>query len=209
MSPHRKTLALLFAGCVLLSSPLAAQVVGDPVAGKTKATVCAGCHGVDGNSTFGEWPKLAGQHEQYIVRQVKNFQSKNRNNALMYPMIVNLTEQDAADIGSYFAQQKVKPGTADESLVDVGKRLYMGGAAGRGIPACMACHGPGGRGNPGAKYPSVTGQHATYTASVLTRFQGGKVWGEGDDANAIMASIAGRLTDDEITALASYIEGLH
>lgn len=206
---HRKMLALVLVAGLSLSGTLAAQVTGDPEAGKTKAVICGSCHGPDGNSTFGEWPKLAGQHEKYIARQVKLFQSGNRESAVMAPMIVNVSAQDAADIGAYFALQKVKPGTADESVVALGERLYRGGNAAAGVPACLACHGPTGRGNPGAGYPAIGGQHATYTGAVLKRFAGGEIWGEGEEANAIMATVAGRLTEEEIIALASYIEGLH
>ncbi len=209
MAFHRNMLAFVFVGAATLSAPLAAQVTGDAEVGKTKAIICGSCHGVDGNSTFGEWPKLAGQHEQYIVRQVKLFKSGNRESAVMAPMIVNVTEQDAADIGAYFAQQTIKPGTADESVVAVGEAIYRGGKAADGVPACLACHGPTGRGNPGAGYPSIGGQHATYTTAKLKEFAGGKVWGEGDDANAIMATIASRLDEQELIALASYLEGLH
>ncbi|MFK7954888.1 MAG: cytochrome c [Lysobacterales bacterium] len=209
MISHRNTLAFIFAGIVSLGLPLVAGAAGDPEAGKTKAIICGSCHGTDGNSTFGEWPKLAGQHENYIVRQVNLFKTGNRESAVMAPMIANVSLEDAADIGAYFAQQSVKPGTADETVVALGERIYRGGKAQDGVPACLACHGPTGRGNPGAGYPAVGGQHATYTGAKLKEFSQGKVWGEGEDANAIMATIASRLSEQELLALASYLEGLH
>ncbi|MEM9531511.1 MAG: c-type cytochrome [Pseudomonadota bacterium] len=186
-----------------------AQTTGDPEAGKDKAALCAACHGADGNSVVGEWPKLAGQHAKYTLRQIKLFKSQNRESLVMYPVISMVSDEDAADIAAYYSTQKVKPGTADESVVAVGESIYRGGNPANGVPACMACHGPSGRGNPGAGYPALGGQHAQYTGAILRRFQGGEIWGDAKEANAIMAAIAGRLSEDEIVALSSYIEGLY
>lgn len=186
-----------------------AQTTGDPEAGKEKAALCVACHGADGNSTVGEWPKLAGQHAKYTLRQIKLFKSQNRESLVMYPVISIVSDEDAADIAAYFATQKVQPGTADDAVVATGEKLYRGGNPANGVPACMACHGPTGRGNPGAGYPALGGQHAQYTGSILRRFKGGEIWGEDKEANAIMAAVADRLTEEEIVALASYIEGLY
>ncbi|MDW8478647.1 MAG: c-type cytochrome [Xanthomonadales bacterium] len=182
---------------------------GDPARGEAKAAVCAACHGPDGNSTNPEWPKLAGQHERYIARQLALYKSGARENAVMLGFAATLSAQDMRDLGAYFARQKVTPGVADESLVARGERLWRGGDLERGIPACMACHGPTGRGNPFSGYPALAGQHADYTAAMLRAFRSGLVLGKGSDANPVMAEVARHLSDEEIEALASYIEGLH
>lgn len=182
---------------------------GDPVRGEAKAAVCAACHGVDGNSSNPEWPKLAGQHERYIARQLALYKNGGRENAVMLGFAATLSAQDMRDLGAYFARQRVQPGVADEKLVARGERLWRGGDLDRKIPACMACHGPSGRGNPFAGYPALAGQHADYTAMMLRAFRDGLVLGKGAEANPIMAQVARELSDEEIEALASYIEGLH
>ncbi len=181
---------------------------GDATAGKAKAAVCGACHGLDGNSTDPQYPKLAGQNEHYIVEQLQNFKSGRRKNAIMMGMASPLSPQDMHDIAAYFASQKVTPGVADEALVKAGGALYREGDAERGIPACMSCHGPDGRGNPGAPYPQLAGQHADYVQQALTAWHDGDTWGTNKHAQ-IMPSIAKKLDKDDIAAVASYIEGLH
>jgi cytochrome c553 len=182
---------------------------GDAAAGQTKAAVCAACHSVDGNSVDPQYPKIAGQHADYIAQQLALFKSGKRMNPIMLGITATLTEQDMADLAAYFATQKAKPDLADEALVPVGQALYQSGDAKRGIPACMACHGPTGHGNPASRYPSIGSQHAQYTADLLRRFRGGAVYGDENDANAkIMSQVAATLTDAEIEALASYLQGL-
>jgi cytochrome c553 len=186
----------------------AAVKPGDATAGQGKAAACGACHGMDGNSTDAQNPRLAGQSEQYIVRQLTDFKAGKRQNPIMMGMAAPLTPQDMHDIGAYFAKQKPLPGVADKALVDQGQTLYREGDTARGIPACMACHGPDGRGNPGAMYPQLTSQHAKYVEATLKSWHDGTAWG--DDAHAkIMPSIAQKLDDKDIAALASYIEGLH
>lgn len=193
---------------------------GDAAAGQTKAAVCAACHGLDGNAQDPQYPKLAGQHERYIARHLALFKSGERENAIMLGFAAMLSPQDMRDIGAYFASQKVLPGVADETVIaagphqgkkfyQVGEAIYRGGDAARGIPACAACHGPTGTGNPGPAYPALAGQHARYTADLLQRYRAGAAYGRGENANAVMAGVASRLTDEEIQALATYIEGLH
>lgn len=198
--------AMLLGGALLAGNAIAA---GDPAAGQAKSAVCTACHGVDGNSSNGEWPNLAGQHADYTERQLHLFKSGQRQNALMAGIIAAVSEQDFADLAAYYATQEGNPGVADEAIVTTGETLYRAGDADRGLPACMACHGPAGNGNPLSGYPSLKGQHATYTASTLRAFRDGLVWGEGEDANNVMADVASRLNPDEIDALASYIQGLH
>lgn len=194
---------------LLLGFHSSAHAAGDPKAGETKAAVCAACHMVDGNSSDPQYPKIAGQHERYIARQLSLYKSGERDNAIMLGFAAALSDQDMADLGAYFASQKIRPGTADEALVAQGQALYRGGNPQTSIPACMACHGPTGRGNPGAKYPALGGQHADYTQAQLTAYRAGAVHGKDANANVIMSEVAKALSDEEIRALASYLEGLH
>ncbi len=182
--------------------------LGDAAAGQGKAAACGACHGMDGNSSDAQYPKLAGQSEQYIVRQLTNFKSGKRQNPIMMGMAAPLSDQDMHDIGAYFASKASLPGVADQVLVERGEQLYRQGDASKGVPACMACHSVDGRGNPGAMYPQLTSQHAQYIQATLKAMHDGTAWG--DDAHAkIMPSIAQKLDDKDIAAVASYVEGLH
>jgi cytochrome c553 len=182
---------------------------GDAAAGQGKSAICAACHGVDGNSMVATWPKLAGQHEDYLTRQITLIKAGVRPVPEMAGITPGLSEQDIEDLAAYFASQTGNGGVADESLVELGARIYRAGNAETGVPACMACHGPAGEGNPLSGYPALAGQHAVYTASMLTRFKGGENWGEKDASSKVMNGVAARLTADEIQAVSSYIEGLH
>lgn len=193
---------------------------GDAKAGEGKAVVCAACHGSDGNSPVPMYPKLAGQNEAYTARQLALFKDGSRVDPIMLGFASTLSPQDMRDIGAFFAAQKITAGIADDSEIasgpyqglkfyEVGQKLYRGGDAERGIPACLACHGPSGRGNPGSAYPAIGGQHATYLALHLEGFRAGTAWGRGGELNTVMVDVARQLTDQEIQALASYIEGLH
>ncbi|HTV84905.1 MAG TPA: c-type cytochrome [Dyella sp.] len=181
---------------------------GDATAGQGKAAACGACHGVDGNSSDPQYPKLAGQHEMYIVHQLHNFKSGERQNAIMLGMATPLSDQDMRDIGAYFASKQSLPGVADQALVAQGEKLYREGDTERGVPACMACHGIDGRGNPGAMYPQLTSQHAQYIEAKLKDFHDGVSWGKEPHAQ-IMPAIAKKLDPQEIVAVSSYIEGLH
>jgi cytochrome c553 len=186
----------------------AAAKSGDATAGQAKAGVCAACHGLDGNPASSQYPKLAGQHENYIVRQVGLFKTHKRDSAIMLGFVMGLSDQDMHDIGAYFAGKTSLPGVADSKLVARGEALYRGGDAPAGAPACMACHGPDGRGNPGAGYPQLAGQYADYLTRKFKSWQEGQTWGDDDRAKVMPAVIKG-LSDNDIAALASYIEGLH
>ncbi|MER3547031.1 MAG: cytochrome C, partial [Rhodanobacteraceae bacterium] len=155
-----------------------------------------------------QYPKLAGQSEEYIVHQLMNFKSGARQNAIMQGMAAPLSPQDMHDIGAYFASKQSLPGVSDETLAVAGGKLYREGDPSRGIPACMACHGPDGHGNPGAMYPQLAGQHADYVQKTLQAFHDGTIWGNGPHAQ-IMPEIAKRLTAADIAAVSSYVEGLH
>ncbi|TXI29443.1 MAG: cytochrome c4 [Ottowia sp.] len=189
---------------------------GDAAAGEAKSAVCAACHGMDGNSMVPMYPKLAGQHEAYAARQLAMFKDGTRADPVMLGMSAALSPQDMRDLGVYYATRKVTPGIADDSkredgrsFYEIGQALYRGGDTARGIPACLSCHGPTGRGNPLSGYPSLAGQHATYTVKQLESFRSGVAWGKDDNANTVMVDVARSLSDEEIQALSSYIEGLH
>ncbi len=181
---------------------------GDATAGQARAAACGACHGMDGNSSDPQYPKLAGQNAQYIVAQLMRFKSGLRQNAIMAGMAGTLSPQDMQNIAAYFAKQKRLPGVADEKLAGLGEKIYREGDPSLAIPACMACHGPDGAGNPGWRVPNIAGQHADYVQKQLTAWHGGVSWGS--DAHAqIMPTIAQRLTAQDISAVSSYVEGLH
>jgi len=181
---------------------------GDAKAGAVKAGACAACHGLDGNPASSQYPKLAGQHELYIVRQSELFKTHKRDSAVMMGFVATLSEQDMHDIGAYFASKASLPGVADAKLVARGEALYRGGDKAANLPACMACHGPDGRGNPGAGYPQLAGQYADYVTLKLKDFAAGKAFTD-DERGKIMATVVKGMSDQDIAALASYVEGLH
>jgi cytochrome c553 len=185
----------------------AALKPGDATAGQAKAAVCGACHGADGNSADPQYPKLAGQSEGYIAHQLASFKSGKRPNPIMIGFAAPLTEQDMQDIGAFYAGKQSLPGVADESLVAAGERLYRQGDSARGVPACMACHSIDGRGNPGALYPQLAGQHAKYIEARLKAWQ--EPTGSPVATVKLMQSIAIKLDAQEIAAVANYIEGLH
>ena len=186
----------------LLATPAAA---GDAAAGSAKSAVCGACHGATGNSSNPEWPNLAGQHEGYIAAQLALFKQGVRDNPLMMPNASVLSDQDMLDLGAHFAAQTPAGLEADPSNYRIGEKIYRGGDSERGIPACIACHGPQGKGNGPAKYPALRAQHSVYTYNQLRAFADGRRRTPGSD---IMQVIAARLTDDEMHALASYTQGL-
>jgi cytochrome c553 len=199
-----------------LAAATAAPVKGNAEAGATKAATCMACHGPNGNGSINpEWPALAGQGAGYIAEQVAAVKDGKRMVAQMMPIVQGLSAQDMADIGVYFARQTPVGREADAANWAAGEKLYRNGDSARGIPACMACHGPAGKGNPAANYPALRAQHAVYSLKQLndyasdaryTKDAKGKSQG---NANAqMMQTIAGRLTADERRNLASYIQGM-
>jgi len=192
----------IFAICISISS---IAVMAD--VGKDKSVVCAACHGADGNSTNALWPKLAGQHEDYIVQQLKNFQSGDRQDPSMSPQAANLSEQDMLDLAAYFASQTIKGGSAFKDSLMLGQKIYRGGNKKTGVAACIACHGPTGKGNPAAKYPTISGQHAAYTLKQLQDYKSGKRKATGKAE--IMRDIAIRMSEAEMQAVTNYIQGLY
>jgi cytochrome c553 len=195
--------------CLILlltwNAPSAAQ--GLATAGQAKAASCAACHGTDGNSINPLWPSLAGQHAGYIAQQLLAFQQGTREDVLMTSFAASLSAEDIADLAAYFENQTVTPKGADPAVVDAGERIYRGGIPDRGVPACIACHGPTGRGNPLAAYPALTGQHATYVVNTLRAYSSGARRSDGA-VNLMMRDLAALLREDEMQAVASYVQGL-
>lgn len=174
--------------------------------------VCAACHGADGNSPSAAYPSLAGQHAGYIALQLANFKSGVRSNAIMAGMAAALTPEDMRSLGAYFEQQKPKGSAAnDAALAAAGQKLFRGGNAASGVPACAACHAPDGAGIP-SRFPRLGGQYADYVLAQLRAFKAGERGSdkEGKDVNGkIMALIAARMSDREMAAVAQYAAGLH
>ena len=182
---------------------LAPKAKPDLVKGQASFATCSGCHGADGNSGTPAYPKLAQQHPEYIVKQLQEYKSGKRANAIMAGIAAGLTEEDMKNIAFWVTTSKAKPGNAtDKELVALGERIYRGGIKERQITACAGCHSPNGAGIP-AQYPRLSGQHAEYTANQLTYFRDGV-----RKNNLIMTQAAARLNDREIKALADYIAGL-
>jgi cytochrome c553 len=173
------------------------------------AAVCAACHAVDGNSNGPTFPKLAGQHPDYIVKQLMNFKvvapatTAERPNAIMSPIAASLADADMKNVAAYYATQTLKPAQAkDKSTVALGKKIWRGGIAEKGVPACAACHGPSGAGIP-VQYPRIGGQWQDYLYTELTNFKGGT-----RNNSVPMMTIAQRLSDDEMKAVTDYAAGL-
>ncbi|MGE0485168.1 MAG: cytochrome c [Gammaproteobacteria bacterium] len=192
----------LFLALLSLGSVMAAAQAD----GQAKTAVCVACHGADGNSMNPIWPNLAGQHEEYIVAQLKAFKSGARANPSMSPMAATVADEDMATIGAWYRSQTLKIAPLGEVDVSKGEALYRGGDAERGIPACMACHGPTGAGNGAARFPALSGQHAEYTALQLKAYRDGS---RSTDPQEMMRTIAKRLGDDDIEQLSRYISALH
>lgn len=181
--------------------------VGDPVAGQGKTAVCGACHGPDGNSLVPIFPKLASQGERYLLKQLHDIKDGKRVVLEMTGLLNPLTDQDLADIAAYYAGQKGSAGNADPDLGAHGEALFRGGKLEEGMPACIGCHSPDGAGLAAAGFPHLSGQHADYIKKQLTAFREGDRSNDGD--TLVMRTIASKLSDKDIEALAAYIQGLH
>jgi cytochrome c553 len=200
-----RQICISFTLILLLIAPISFSMAGDVEAGKSKSMVCSACHGQDGNSINPLWPSLAGQHKQYTIHTLRAYQNGTRVDAVMQAQVMALTEQDLEDIAAYYNAQTMQKKDYDYGLAKKGESLYRGGNASTGVAACIACHGPTGRGNPGAGYPSLAGQHAEYTADALK----GYIKTERKAGlNDMMQSLATRLTAEEIEAVSEYIQAL-
>jgi len=198
---------LILAGIVLFFVTSGAAFAGDAAAGKAKSAACGGCHGADGNSPAPAFPKLAGQNEAYIVKQVKDFKANSaRKNEIMFGMVAAVSDEDAADIGAYFQAQSIAQAAPfDEAKAAAGRELYKGGDLQAGIPACQACHGPTGAGTAGIGYPQLGGQYVEYTLAQLKAFKDGT---RSNDDKELMRSIVEKLSDEDMDAVANYIASL-
>jgi cytochrome c553 len=179
---------------------------GDAEAGKAKSATCAACHGADGNSLAPTFPKIAGQGERYLIKQIKDIRDGNRQVPAMAPFVTGLSDTDVADLAAYFSAQVPTTGGAKEELVELGQRIYRAGIESKGVPACLACHGPDGKGIEAAGFPRLAGQHDAYTQAQLTAFSMNQRTNDGD--TRMMRDIAYRLHTTEIEAVSSYIQGL-
>ena len=198
-------ICISFTLILLLIAPISFSMAGDVEAGKSKSIVCSACHGQDGNSINPLWPSLAGQHKQYTIHTLRAYQNGTRVDAVMQAQVMALTEQDLEDIAAYYNAQTMQKKDYDYGLAKKGESLYRGGNASTGVAACIACHGPTGRGNPGAGYPSLAGQHAGYTKDALKDYTNTE---RKAGLNDMMQSLATRLTAEEIEAVSEYIQAL-
>ena len=197
------------AGLALATTQIHAEslVDGSAEAGKARALTCNACHGADGNSGSPMWPNLAGQNAPYILEQLTAFKDGSRQDPLMSGQAMMLTEEDMANLAVYFESlPAAAQSVADEKLLDRGEALYRGGNKKEEAAACLACHGPTGRGNPAAKYPALKGQHAAYTTKQLNDYANSSRTTDGK--TRIMRDIAANLDEKDIAALSSYIQRL-
>ncbi|EDK29369.1 c-type cytochrome [Vibrio chagasii] len=204
-----KKLALILS--LLASCSVWAQ--GSIEAGKAKSQTCVACHGADGNSLITQYPKLAGQHEKYLEKQLKELKlgmtsggKQGRYEPVMGAMAMPLSEEDMADLAAYYASLPISNNSTPENVVEEGKILYTAGNAERGLTACIACHGPRGNGTELSGFPKISGQHAEYIKAQLEKFRDGS---RNNDMNAMMRDVAKKLTDAEIDTLSKYVGGLH
>ncbi|WP_339724060.1 c-type cytochrome [uncultured Paraglaciecola sp.] len=199
--------------CLFIGFSASAVAQGDAENGKAISVTCGACHGADGNSVIAINPKIAGQHANYLVKQLQEFKlasqtggKEGRNNAVMNGMAAALSEQDILDLSAYFSSQEATQGEASEDAVIQGNKLYVGGDLQRGITACIACHGPKGNGTSLSGFPDISGQHSDYIAAQLKAFRSGD---RANSLNGMMADIAKRMTDKDIEVISSYVAGLH
>jgi cytochrome c553 len=199
------TLAATLVATSAFANPAAAPK-GDPKAAESIAQqICAACHGVDGNSVIPINPNLAGLNSEYINKQLTEFKSGVRNNPIMMGMTAGLSPQDMLNLAAYFSAQQPKPAsTQDQELALIGQKIYRGGVQGSGVPACASCHGPQGKGIP-AQFPRLAGQHSEYTYTQLSAFRLGE---RANDSAKMMRTIAVKMTDADMKAVAAYIQGL-
>ncbi len=202
---------------VILAGLSANALAGDPAAGKPLTVVCAACHGADGNSAVPTFPKLAGQNEAYLIKQIQDIRDKRRPVASMIGQVDHLNDEQIADIAAYYASQVQTPGQAADKMLALGAEVYRAGVSESGVAACSACHGPRGTGNAPAGWPRLAGQHKEYIADQLRKWRIGaentleeNPNGRTNDGDArFMRDVAYRMTDNEIDAVANFIAGLY
>ncbi len=196
---------LLAVNIILLTTASLAFAKGDPEAGKAKAAQCVGCHGADGNSPAPAFPKIAGQGEKYLLKQLQEIKDGTRPVAQMAGQLDNMNDQDLENLASYFASQTMSGSAAKKDLVETGSRVYRAGIKEQAIAACTGCHSPTGAGNSLAGFPRLSGQYADYIEQQLLMFQKGE---RNNDIDSVMRSITERMTAQEIKAVSSYASGV-
>jgi len=204
-----KNIFAALATSILLTSAAFADALvdGDAEAGKSKSITCAACHGQDGNSVNPVWPSIAGQHPTYFVEQLQAFKSGARNEPLMMGQVMSLSDEDMRNLAVYYSgMPAAAKSVADPAVIDRGQRLYRGGDRENTTSACGACHGPTGSGNPAASVPSVRGQYAVYAAAQLRAYASGAR--KSDGSTRVMREIAATLSEEDIVAVSSYMQGL-
>lgn len=177
----------------------------DIEAGKAKSVLCLACHGADGNSVNVIWPKLAGQHASYILKQLRDFKSNKRTDATMNGMVAALTDEDMQNLAAYYASQKSSAAKFDDSKLEQGQNIYRGGITETSVASCMGCHSPSGEGNGPAAYPGLKSQHPEYIVLQLQKFKDDS---RVNDAGKMMRNVANRMSDNEMKAVAAYIAGM-
>ena len=200
-----KTIYVVSVVFLSMVSGLHAQM-GNAVEGQQKAISCSACHGTDGNSMMGDWPSLAGQHESYLITQITAMRDGQRVNLLMAAFVIGLSDEDINDIASYYASQTLQTKTTASRFVAQGQNIYLSGDPSSNLPACTSCHGPDGKGNPFSGYPSLAGQHASYTQTQLNAYANGTRKTIGNIE--IMHDIASLLSSEEIEAVSNFVQGL-
>jgi cytochrome c553 len=183
-----------------------ANAAGDAAAGQGKTAVCAACHGADGNSAIANFPKLAGQGSAYLLKQLTDIKEGKRQVVEMTGLLTNLSDQDLEDIAAFYSSKKVQGGQVAKDQLELGQQIYRAGLTDKGVPACTACHGANGQGVASAAFPALSGQHAAYAEKQLTNF---RVGARDNDPQAMMRDIAAKLSDVEIKAVSSYVQGLY
>jgi len=204
MKFHSGLITYIFLALILIN-----PAYSDVKKGKELSASCAACHGDDGISLNPVWPKLAGQNPKYLASQLHEFKkgpNGNRNNAVMYGIAVNLSDQDIYDLSEYYSSLKSTVGLTKDEYLELGRNIYRGGNMEIKMQACISCHGPNGQGNYAAAIPMLSGQHSQYTYQQLKNFQTSM---RSNDYNKMMRNIVHRMTDEEMKAVASYIEGLY
>lgn len=182
-----------------------AMAEGDPEKGESQAASCFGCHGMDGNSTAPSFPKLAGQSETYLVKQLSDIKSGRRESAVMAGFAAGLTPEMMANISAFYASKEVSSGTTDPDKAELGERIYKAGLPAKGVAACGACHGPNGQGTGLAGFPALKGQYAAYVEGQLKAFAQGT---RNNDPSNMMGDIASKMGPEDMAAVASYVEGM-
>lgn len=179
---------------------------GDAEAGKAASAVCAGCHGVNGVAAIKTYPNLAGQGAPYIYKQLMEFKSGARENAVMLGMVANLSDADMKNLAAFYAEMPAAEGVSASENLEAGRQIFSGGITSIQVPACASCHAPDGAGNDAAKFPALSGQNAEYVVLALQSFRSGT---RANDPGKMMQMVAARMSDAEIAAVANYVQGLH